>query len=287
MFKLFRYIQERFLKTFSSVFLLAPFASFNVQDSPVADGLNNLALLSDKSTRVIFDFDWTIVDENSDVFIFKKLAPDLVEILLKSNVQWTDQMDQFVGLLHDRNVTEDDIEQCFNDIPLAPEMIEAFQLIATHSSPMEIVSDANSVFIDFILGHYRLRELFWRVTTNPAFFDESGRLHIVRFIKETDAPHGCKSCSANMCKGALVTAGSEQECVIYVGDGENDFCAILRLGPGDHVFARRGFKLARKLAQPENQTQVRAEVHLWETYADLLRLFQEHFASQQSSDRQN
>lgn len=174
------------------------------------ESLTRQGTISGRKVRAIFDFDWTIVNENSDAFIFKKLAPDLLQLLTTSKAQWTDLMDHCVGLLHGRNVTAEQIEHCFDDIPFAPEMIEALRLIAAHDSPMEIVSDANSVFIDCILKRYGLRGLFSRVTTNPAFFDAAGRLHIARLIKETDAPHGCTLCAANICKGALVAAGSEK-----------------------------------------------------------------------------
>ena len=259
----------------------------HVDDTSNKDGkcLTRQATMSGKYVRVLFDFDWTIVNENSDVFIFKKLASDIFSQLsqLREKFQWTDMMHHCVGLLHERKVTPEQIEHCFDDIPLAPEMSQALRLIASRGVSMEVVSDANSVFIDCILRHYRLRDLFSRVTTNPAFFDSEGRLHIVRLIKKTE-PHGCVLCPENMCKGAIVTAiitaGREQERVFYVGDGGNDLCPALRLRQGDYVFARSGYELARRLTLPENLKQVKAIVHLWTTYADLLKLFQEHLANQ-------
>lgn len=231
-----------------------------------------------KNIHVVFDFDWTIVNENSDVFIFKKLAFDIVEQLsdLREKFQWTDLMNHCVSILHERKVTREQIEHCFDDIPIASEMSEALHLIASYGSYMEVLSDANSVFIDCILRHYHLRDVFSRITTNPAFFDETGRLHIDRLIKN---PHGCVLCPENMCKGSFITA-DEHECMIYVGDGSNDLCPVLHLRHGDHVFARSGFVLARMLIQSEIQRQVKATIHLWTTYADLLDLFREHFVNE-------
>jgi len=36
--------------------------------------------------------------------------------------------------------------------------------------------------------------------------------------------------------------------ISYVGDGQNDVCPSLRLGPNDRVFARSGFPLHKRLA---------------------------------------
>lgn len=243
----------------------------------VRDNASNPAtygFLAGKKIRVLFDFDHTIVDGNSDVFVFEKLAPDIVkeQKTLPKEVQWTDFMDLAFTKLHERKVTKEQIIDCFKDIPLAPEMSESLRYIADRGCRMDIVSDANTIFIDSILMHYRLRNLFFKVTTNPSFFDSAGKLHIVRFIKKTDKPHGCTLCPINMCKGEFVLDRLANERLFYVGDGSNDLCPVLRLKEGDQVFARAGFGLVKRLANPEYSKQVKAIVHLWATYEELRNL---------------
>jgi pyridoxal phosphate phosphatase PHOSPHO2 len=42
--------------------------------------------------RILFalDFDFTIIDEDSDHWVFKKLSPELFERMSGSKMQWTD-----------------------------------------------------------------------------------------------------------------------------------------------------------------------------------------------------
>ncbi|CCM01144.1 uncharacterized protein FIBRA_03192 [Fibroporia radiculosa] len=47
-----------------------------------------------KRQLVVFDFDWSLVDQDSDRWIFEVLCPELRRKLndLKREVQWTDLM---------------------------------------------------------------------------------------------------------------------------------------------------------------------------------------------------
>ena len=88
--------------------------------------------------------------------------------------------------------------------------------------------------------------------TNPAEWDESGLLKLRRRVDPAGVQHKCAvGCSPNMCKGtprisrspflmAQATSGEELEAflerhqpnfdqIIYVGDGKNDYCPVLRL----------------------------------------------------------
>lgn len=101
-----------------------------------------------------------------------------------------------------------------------------------------------------------MSDFFEEIITNPAEWDESGLLKLRRRIDPSGPQHLCKvGCSPNMCKGSAflffvcvylslsntdVLVGEELEAflnksgysfdrVVYVGDGHNDFCPILRL----------------------------------------------------------
>jgi len=80
-----------------------------------------------------------------------------------------------------------------------------------------------------------LNEAFSTVITNPAEWHEDGLLDVRRRIDPNGPPHGCLyGCGSNLCKGTELEAylkDREQfDQMIYVGDGSNDFCPILRLG---------------------------------------------------------
>ena len=82
--------------------------------------------------------------------------------------------------------------------------------------------------------HKGLDEAFSTVITNPAEWREDGLLAVRRRVDPSGPPHGCLyGCGPNLCKGTELEAylkDREQfNQTIYIGDGSNDFCPILRL----------------------------------------------------------
>lgn len=61
--------------------------------------------------------------------------------------------------------------------------------------------------------------------------------------------------------------------VVYVGDGSNDVCPVLRLGADDIALARQGMSMERELAKlaAARDPALRARVLSWSTPADLRR----------------
>lgn len=82
-----------------------------------------------------------------------------------------------------------------------------------------------------------MSDFFEEIITNPAEFQSSGLLELKRRVDPNGPQHGCKiGCSANMCKGDELDAFMQRnggwdsvDRVVYVGDGGNDFCPLLRL----------------------------------------------------------
>lgn len=70
--------------------------------------------------------------------------------------------------------------------------------------------------------------------------------------------------------------------VVYCGDGANDLCPALGLGPQDVVLARAGHALERLIAEraaaPDaaGVRRVAAAVHIWRDHTELARLVQLH-----------
>jgi hypothetical protein len=67
--------------------------------------------------------------------------------------------------------------------------------------------------------------------------------------------------------------------VIYCGDGHNDLCPALSLGPGDVVLARQGHALERliagRAAAGGGEQRVLATVRVWSSHDELFKLAQE------------
>ncbi|EEY62506.1 pyridoxal phosphate phosphatase, putative [Phytophthora infestans T30-4] len=246
------------------------------------------------SVLVVFDYDWSLVNENSDTFIFQQLYPQLLDTLRerrKTQPSWTKIMDDMLGVLAEdkANITSDTIRATVARVPIQTHMLDALRLAAEiHSADVKIVSDANSVYIESMLEHHGLTQDVSEVITNPASFEleENGcsRLRVRPYHGEAYEPHGCKWCPTNMCKGRIVDIlrnAHSYTSVLYVGDGSGDFCAATHLTKNDVVFARadeangRAYGLQKRI--DSNAEMVKAAVVPWSTGDDIYRHFAQFF----------
>jgi len=131
------------------------------------------------------------------------------------------------------------------------------------------LSNANSVFISTILESKGLSTLFEEIVTNPAEWDPSGLLKLRRKVDPSGPQHACKvGCSPNMCKGQELDAFLERhkpefDRVIYVGDGSNDYCPVIRLRSQDMVFCRRYRGLEKRIAEDGEKDGLKCQVKYW------------------------
>lgn len=142
-----------------------------------------------------FDFDHTIIDVNSDMYINKLIAdaakpsrhhhhkyPAHVE----EHSCWTQRMNAVFEYLHSsRGVTQTEYVRCLSEIQIDESMKQLLTRLKRTGYQLAIVSDANSFFIETILKENNLAELFdleADVLTNKACFDSNGRLVTFIFV---------------------------------------------------------------------------------------------------------
>ncbi|EMD37331.1 hypothetical protein CERSUDRAFT_50896 [Gelatoporia subvermispora B] len=223
---------------------------------------------------VVFDFDWSLADQDSDRWIFEVLAPELRRKMktLKAEVQWTDLVAQLLRELHAKGATREDIEGALRKMPFHPAMVRGVTNLKSRSEPQTTffcLSNANIVFITTILKDKGLENLFEEIVTNAAEWDASGLLKLRRRIDPSGPQHQCKvGCSPNMCKGEELEAFLDRhqhafDRVIYVGDGSNDFCPVLRLRSQDMVLCRRHRGLEKSISGFKDEGRLKCEVRYW------------------------
>ncbi|KAH8064715.1 phosphocholine phosphatase [Aureococcus anophagefferens] len=219
-------------------------------------------------TMVVWDFDWSLINENSDTWILEQLAPTLLTDLKKlqqtepdrfGRGQWTALMDHLLTLLGTREkVTRGALERRLASIPFADENVACVRLAAAAGCEQRILSDANEVYIDKILEARSLRARS-AVCTNAATHEAAGDgaevLRVAPFHPVDEAPHGCRKCPPNL----------------------GDYCPATRLVEDDVVCARANYPLAKKLRKlalnVADPVTLDAAVAEWRDGADLLRIF--------------
>ncbi|NXU35996.1 PHOP1 phosphatase, partial [Drymodes brunneopygia] len=231
---------------------------------------------------LVFDFDETIVDENSDDSVTRGRA--LPEPLLRGprGRPYNDHMRLVLAFLGEQGVRPADLRATYEAIPLSPGMAELFQFLSKHRQRFEIIliSDANVFGVEAKLRAAGVRSLFRKVFSNPAAFDRRGVLVLGPYHS-----HKCPRCPANMCKRKVLAEYLEERAredaefrrVFYVGDGANDFCPAGALRAADVAFPRKGYPMHRLIReeQEERPGGFQAEVVPWESAVEVERYLQE------------
>ncbi|EFJ46483.1 hypothetical protein VOLCADRAFT_33391, partial [Volvox carteri f. nagariensis] len=227
----------------------------------------------------VFDFDWTVVDENSDTWIQRCAPGGALPPAVKDSYippDWVGYMNRVLSFLAEHGVTPNDLQAQLQVLAVAGGPA-AGTSVSRDLSPLRgcqhavILSDANSLFIPWILDVDRgegvspgvvrpLSGMFLRILTNPAAVDTAtGAVRVSPHHGATHGsaapPHDCPRCHPNLCKLTALrrllddqaSRGVSYRQVVYVGDGRNDLCPCLGLGPGDVAMPRRGFPLHKLL----------------------------------------
>ncbi|KAK2884732.1 probable phosphatase phospho1 isoform X2 [Channa argus] len=252
--------------------------------TPTMTALSNNAPAASGARRflVLFDFDETIINESSDDAVVRALPGQQLPDWLKNSFReghYNEHMQKVLAYMADQGVSRDSINSAVEKISPTPGLLNLFQYLHSHQQDFELVviSDANTFFIETWLERAGVRHLFRKIFTNPASFDATGRLVLLPFHS-----HSCSSCPDNMCKQAILReylASRQKECggspfkrVFYVGDGANDICPSLVLGPQDTAFPRRNFPMHRLLLEMQ-QSQIamlKANIVPWVSGEDIV-----------------
>jgi len=227
---------------------------------------------------LVFDFDHTIVDLNTDAEVQKLhpggKIPDTSDVHgLYSEVGWTQYMAEVFKLLHENQVNKSEILSMMASLKYSPGMDVLLKTsVEKYNAKIIIISDSNSVFINHILEIRGIKNLVDVVFTNPAEWD-GDLLQIKPYHHQTD----CDLSEANLCKGRILDEYINSQpvkfpFVTYVGDGGNDFCPGLRLKENDLMCVRKGYSLEKKIPKMKEKRglEIKSEILYWTSGEEIL-----------------
>ncbi|XP_043256021.1 pyridoxal phosphate phosphatase PHOSPHO2-like [Colletes gigas] len=244
------------------------------------------------SVLVAFDFDHTITNDNTDV-VARKLLPqekltDSVKELCRSS-GWIAYMAKIFELLHSNCIDIKQIERAIVNIPPVPGIEKLLRELHSNGCEIIIISDSNTLFISDWLKSKKLDHIITQVFTNPAKLDDNGVIRLDMYHVQDF----CKLSTVNLCKGQILESyikkrrdeGVHFDRIVYVGDGKNDLCPILRLSERDLAFPRKDYMLMKILNGTENHEipKVKARIFPWSDGVQILKKLQEEIGLSQSS----
>lgn len=236
---------------------------------------------------VAFDFDHTVVDDNTDIVVRDlvdktKISDDVKKLYKHSG--WTAYMQEIFHILHANEITKAQMKTAIEQIPEVAGLKDLIQrLHETGFVDVIIISDSNSVFIDYWCKYNGIDEFIKKIYTNHAQFNDENVLKIQPYHHQTE----CKLSTENLCKGGIleeyVRTELEQKNVIYtkifyIGDGSNDICPILRLDAGDFGLARKGYRMEKEMDDVLKTGYTKdAAFLIWNDGHDLKKIIFENF----------
>ncbi|XP_051918530.1 pyridoxal phosphate phosphatase PHOSPHO2 isoform X1 [Hippocampus zosterae] len=212
-------------------------------------------------TLMVFDFDHTVVDDNSDTWVIRCLPGQTLPDTVKNSYRkghWTEFMGRVMDYIGQQEVSVESVRAEMERIPLTAGMSELLTFISCNKSDVDcvVISDANALFIEWILCAVGLRSAVDRVFTNPAGVNSLGRVEV-----RPHHEHDCRRCPVNMCKKKVLeeylAQQDEYSCIFYVGDGTNDFCPASCLRGRDVVMPRKGYALEKLLDGKKDALEAR------------------------------
>lgn len=210
----------------------------------------------------VFDFDHTIVNDNSDVVARDIITPsDLIPKQKEYPGNWTQYMQQVFHTIKSINIPAEQVISTVSLMSPNEGMPKLMTALYKNNVDIIVASDSNSLFIENWLKRNKLYDAVSYVYTNPAKI-ENGIIKIEPYVLQTT----CDLCEKNMCKGTIVKehvskTNKTYNKILYFGDGKNDLCPILKLKENDIAFPRSGYVL-EKLLQSHN---IQAKVVPWST----------------------
>ncbi|XP_026465533.1 pyridoxal phosphate phosphatase PHOSPHO2-like [Ctenocephalides felis] len=216
------------------------------------------------------------------ISLIKDEIPSRLEQFLKDK-NWHSYMCQIFAILQEKKIDRTEIYGAIADIPEIEGTTLLVKTLDKLGYDIIIISDSNHIFIENWLDAHKLDKFVKKIFTNPAFYDKSERLNVVPYQSQTE----CNLCPRNLCKGSILTEyikiskknGLVFDKVIYIGDGGNDFCPMLRLRKSDIACPKLGceiFTVIDLFAYTRNpDVIIKAVIRPWLNAYDVLKVVQD------------
>ena len=210
-----------------------------------------------EGTAIVFDFDSSFIDANTDTWGLSPAAQALQRELRQEGKEWPQIMSAVFA--HVAQQEGKDPRDAMADIPTFPAHSALVSSLRDREDvDIFIVSNGNTSLISRVLEQEGILDAFTRVIATPGVFDpDSGILSVDRYHVDD---HGCSShgfCPPMMCKGAVIDEivaerGAQYASMVYIGDSTGDYCALTRLQPDlNHIaLVRKDRSLAAAVVGP-------------------------------------
>lgn len=212
-------------------------------------------------TIFVWDFDWTIINSNSDEYVpagflgdeevAKRITAEMEE---HGPTKWHECVANLINAcMIEKGCSKNDILDKAAQMPFLVDVKQALTDVANNKQCRQaIISDGNDKFIEAFLRRNEMIDFFSSIETNVGSWEtnDAGTSFKIQYQSSKFGGHECKlRCPPNLCKTQVLeyilnrmsSKGTKRPRIVYVGDGHNDACPALQvLNENDVLLARGG-----------------------------------------------
>ena len=238
--------------------------------------------MSSKKILLIFDFDETIVDQDS-IYEQAKMTlseEDYKKIIEIDEFDYYEAFNYFFKREKDIGLTLQDINSNLEKISLSPKIQELFDYIRQNKSKYDLLLLSGDIdyVIKYILQYHNFLNLFSYMICNKAEIQDNNSERII-YVPRNQFPHECNLCIESQCKGLELEKflkDKKYEKIIFVCDGGNDYCPAKKLmKKGDIVFPREGHKFLKRIKNENLENDLKCQIIPWKTGEDIINKLKE------------
>ena len=234
---------------------------------------------------IIFDFDETIVDQDSEyeqanMTLSKEEYHKIVEM---DKIDYYDTFNYFFKRMKEIGLTLKDINSNLEKLKLSPKMEDLFDYLRKNKSKYEMIILSGDIdySIKHVLKYHGFLDLFDDFILNKTEIQDENSERLI-FVPRDQFPHTCDLCISSQCKGLELKKYLEKNQnkkynkIIFVCDGGNDFCPSKKiLKKGDIVFPRVEHGLCRKLFDQKLINELECDVFPWKSADEIVSKLKE------------
>ena len=233
-----------------------------------------------KKTLLIFDFDKTILNDDSfGHIIFKSLTKEELQTIYNNRKDnWVDGYNYSLKQIKSHGISKTDFDNMLSELSLTSGMGDLFNYIKAQKEKYEsiILSSNYEYVIKYILNKNKISDIFSDIICNPSReANENEKEQFIYVMKKK--PHDCKSCNPCACKNNEFKEFCDShdinnyDKIIFICDGFNDLCLAISLGKNDVTFARKDFVLHKKLLEKDLMNKLKCKVEFWNNGNDIIK----------------
>ena len=229
-----------------------------------------------KKHLVIFDFDQTIIDLDSEFSMVEKYAQNLYkekngDLYVKDH--WIEFNNYIYSRIVENGYTSEDVKKYFQTLKLSPNMDILLNFLNQNKYKYEtiIITGNNEQVVDIVLSSHDIKGCFDHILCNKSIPDEK---NIFKIWATNEKYEHCNDDKPFLCKSLFFEdfMKDKKDCfdkIFYIGDGKNDFCLSKKLGFNDFVFPRLNYSLYKILFNENGKSEVKAKIIPWKNGNDI------------------